>query len=247
MARKKKAQISHQYGVEIPPTPLPVVLPRPMIVPIGDLLPRYARREDNPNKLGEDQFALLCAAIKEEGFLQPILVTELAESGPSGETYRIEDGHHRWWAAREVGLASISIVLKEAGARAFNEHEARARLLGIGMNRIRGEVDLTVAAGVIAEVQAVLDLQPMELSMLTGFSTAELDTLLASTDDVPDLLKEADEIPETGETDENPVFVLEINFTDRKAFTRAKKQLRKTGKGDLAAGLLALLGEEEAS
>jgi len=247
MARKTKKKIL-EYGTDVPASADGVSMPETLRVPIDTLVPRYATRAENPNRMDEDRFVLLKQAIAEEGFLQPILVTDLPDVPAAtrerldGPCFRIEDGHHRWWAAKEAGAREVLIVIRS------NIVEARARLLGIGMNRLRGEVDLTAAAQVIGEAQALLDLQPMELSMLTGFSTVELDTLLGTSEDVSDILDEgAQDVSDEDKHAANVTFVLEISFVDREKFKLAKRALRKAGKGDMMRGLLALLGEEGAA
>jgi len=229
--RKKPAPVA----APIASTKAATAVPVPFVVPISSLTPRYADRDANPNKMDDDRFALLQRAIVEEGFLQPILV---APVGP--DQFRIEDGHHRWMAAQAAGLSEVSVVLK-------NDETARAMLLGIGMNRLRGEIDLTTAASVIAEAQAMLDLPMLEVAMLTGFSAAELDTLLSSVADVADILENgAQDVPdeETSEKDVSATFTLEIVFTNREAYKLVRRKLRKMGKGDMARGVLAALGEE---
>lgn len=229
--KKRKRQVEAKAAPQAT-----VDLPIPFKVRVEHLVPRYATREENPNKLDDERFEMLKAAIKEEGFLQPILVTRIDEA-----RYQIEDGHHRYWGALEHGMPEITAVFKQ-------EHPERAKLLGIGMNRLRGEVDLTAAAAVITEAQAVLALSDAELSMLTGFTASELSALLDTTADASDILDDGvGDLEEEDDAEVKAEFVLEVVFTDRDAFKLAKRKLRKMGKGDLAAGLLAALGEETAS
>lgn len=207
-------------------------------VVVADLIPRYAGRTDNPNRMDDERFALLVEAIRAEGFLQPILVTPTADG-----RFRIEDGHHRWLAAREVGLKSVPAVVLHA-----DPHSSRAVLLGLGMNRLRGELNLSSAAMLISEAQAELALPMPEMSILTGFTADEIETLLGSVgDDVPDLVLDdsATTIERTERAaDSEKVYELTIKFTDRDQFKLAKRKLRKLGKGDMAFGVLVALGED---
>lgn len=210
-----------------------LVVAQTALVKVSDLCPRYDTREANPNKMDEEKYALLKRSMIEEGFLQPILVRH------DGEQYVIEDGHHRWWAAKEIGLESISVIVKSMP-------DARARLLGIGMNRLRGDVDLSAAADIIRDVQAMLDLPMPEVSMLTGFSDEELRLLLQAEVQPEDLIEDAAS-DVTGDATSGQEFVLEIKFFDRDQYKNTKRKLRKLGKGDLAIGVLRALGDEEDS
>jgi ParB-like chromosome segregation protein Spo0J len=197
---------------------------------------RYADLESNPNKMEDDKFDLLTAMIKEEGFLQPVLVTRTATG------YRIEDGHHRYWAAKRAGLETITgVLLDEANAQ-------RSMLVGLGMNRLRGELELNSAADIIQEVQAILNLPMEEVAVLSGFTVSELDALLAThLDSGDDILANAGKDIH-GDDDENrppAIYTLEIPFEDVDTFRLAKRKLKKMGKGNLCAGLMTALGEED--
>lgn len=213
-----------------------------LTVACGDLVPRYADAASNPNRMEAEKYAMLLAAIRDEGFLQPILVTRL----PNGK-YRIEDGHHRWWAARELGLTEVSVCVKEyAGAK----ENPRATLLGIGMNKLRGELDLSTTVDVIREVQDILDgIELPEISALTGFTTEELELLLEDPTDPAGLLDDSgsaiDEVEREERKDSDKVYTLELKFTDKDQFKLVKRKLRKLGSGDLAHGVVVALGEDD--
>lgn len=209
------------------------------VVNIDSLVPRYADPETNPNRMEAEKYDLLVRAIQQEGFLQPILVT--AVEGEKGK-WRIEDGHHRWWAAKQTGMKEVSVCIKKMDADLLQA--GQAMLIGIGMNRLRGELDLSVATDIIREVQEALSLTIPDVSVLTGFTEDELSTLLATQSDPEEILEEGAGAVADVEVEDGKTYLLEINFSDRDEFKLAKRKLRKLGKGDLAVGLLVALGEE---
>lgn len=208
-----------------------------LLVGIDTLVPKYGDQHSNPNKMDPERYSALVTAIKEEGFLQPILVT-LEANG----RYRIEDGHHRWWAARQLGLTEVSIVVKEEIS------VARATLLGIGMNRLRGELDLSTTVDVIREAQAVIDFTMVEISTLTGFTEDELQMLLEETT-AESILEDGagalDEVRDDVEVEQQKTYTLELTYTDREVFKRVKRRLKKLGGGDMAHGVVVALAEDE--
>lgn len=208
------------------------------LVAITSLVPKYADRDSNPNRMEPERYAGLVAAMRDEGFLQPILVTPL----PGGK-WRIEDGHHRWWAAKELGLSHVSIAIK-----ANAQSAAHATLLGIGMNRLRGELDLSTTIDVIREAQAILDgITLPEVSALTGFTLDELELLLEAPPEI-DLSESAsnvDSVREEIETDGAKTYTLELVFTDREQFKLVKKRLKKLGGGDMAVGVVVAIAEDD--
>jgi ParB-like chromosome segregation protein Spo0J len=205
------------------------------VVDIERVTPRYPDPADNPNKMEPERFDLLVKAIAQEGFLQPLLVTQREND------YLIEDGHHRLDAALKAGLKQVSIAITHA---AKPQDEARAKLLGLGMNRLRGELDLRLASDIIREVQDALSLETLEVSILTGFTEEELLSLLKDTDDI-DL--EDESASEVGDTlpDDALVFLLELQFGDREQFKLAKRRLKKLGGGNMTTGLMIALAEDE--
>ena len=202
------------------------------VVDTDTLVPRYENESDNPNHMEPEKYALLVNAISQEGFLQPILVTPMEDG-----RLRIEDGHHRWWAAKQVGLPQVSVSIKKTGAE-------RAMLLGIGMNRLRGELDLGTTADIIRAVQESLSLEMPEVSMLTGFTAEELETLLSDSNTPEEILEEGAGSMQDIEVEEGKTYLLEISFSDREEFKLAKRKLRKLGGGNLATGVLVALGED---
>jgi ParB family chromosome partitioning protein len=200
--------------------------PTPVSLPIAELHP--ATR--NPNVMSEEQVAMLRAAIRREGFLQPVLVARRTAG------YEIIDGHHRTRAASEEGMVEVPGVVLE------NMPPDRAEALRLAMNRLRGDVDLAVASQIITDLSA--SGWKMEELLYTGFSSEEIDDLLAAArhTTADDLLGQAVDVP--ADVDAPPgEYVLELRFTARDEFAAAKRQLKKLGSGDMTTGLLRLLGD----
>lgn len=75
------------------------------------------RLQPNPfqprQKVEDASFPELVQSVRENGILQPILVTRGAEQG----TYTILAGERRWQAARAAGLHEVPVVVREATPR----------------------------------------------------------------------------------------------------------------------------------
>jgi DNA modification methylase len=137
---------------------------------IGEIIP-YAR---NSRTHSEEQVAQIAASIKEFGWTNPVLIDE--ENG-------IIAGHGRLAAARKLGHTEIPVIeltgLTEAQKRAY----------------VIADNKLALNAGWDTEmlVNELRDLEGMDIDLtLTGFSTDELDDMLAvkeegltDEDDVP--------------------------------------------------------------
>lgn len=195
----------------------------------------------NPNSMSEAEFKLLVENIKEDGFLQPVLLRPGDEVG----TFWMVDGEHRAKGAAEAGMTEVPAVI------AADMDVARAVLQRIGMNKRRGELDLTQVAMDLLELSN-RGLSTEELTV-SGFSGQEVADLLRSVDQtVTDVLpKDLGTLPDDDyEVDDEPTkpFVLEIEFTNREQYKKARRGLKRAaGKGkDLAEGLMKLLGEEKA-
>jgi len=200
---------------------------------------------NNPNRMEPDKMSMLAEAIRREGFLQPILVrpthptSAMRDKGSGEGGYEIIDGHHRRAAALEAGLHEIPCII----AHDCDEHTAIA--LRIGMNRLRGDLDLTSTAKLVSTL--VENGWKLDDLSITGFSADEVADLMRSlkTEDVE--IRVFDDAMEDGDGDA-PVakpFALEIIFKTRDELKRAKKALKKAaGKnGDYGKGLLRLMGE----
>lgn len=64
-------------------------------------------------KVEEESFQELVQSVRENGILQPILVTRAAEQGK----YQILAGERRWHAAKAAGLGEVPVVVREATPR----------------------------------------------------------------------------------------------------------------------------------
>jgi ParB-like chromosome segregation protein Spo0J len=199
--------------------------------------------QDNPNQMSTEKFDLLVLAIQRFGFLQPLLVRPLKGAERHGETlFSVVDGHHRLLAARKLGMGEVPCVVASG-----TEDEERA--LRVGMNNLRGEPDLTMVGSILKEL-AEAGWSTEQLTV-TGFNEDEVRDLMgAVSQDVDAALSPDMAVPsaEDYQAEDAPTkpFLLELEFTARADFLRAKKGLRRAaGKGgDMAAGLMVLLGED---
>lgn len=188
----------------------------------------------NPNHMSDDMFRQLVADIRTLGFLQPVLVEEM------DSRLVIVDGCHRVRAAKELKLPAIPIIVGD-----FSKNPDLTRVVQIGMNRLRGELNLSEVAATVADL--VSRGWETESLQLTGFRPDELEDLLATTrkrdqDLMNTPLGNMDE-PEPKPADTaGPGAVLELKFRSKSDLTKAKRALRKAAAGgELADGLLALI------
>lgn len=187
---------------------------------------------NNPNVMDPARYAELRRAIEQEGFLQPILVAPIAEA--PGRFWLV-DGHHRVRAAAEVGYIDVPAIAREMTGQ-------QVTLLRMGMNRLRGELDLTKATDLLQGlVKAGV---PLDALWLSGFSPSELDGLLRAPevrqDDFPAVSPVLADEPVAAERP----FALEVSFGSRQDLVAVKRALRRAGGAsrDMAFGLLAVLG-----
>ena len=189
----------------------------------------------NPNKMDPEMYGRLVSAIKRFGFLQPGLVRE-----DDGGGHVIVDGVHRCRAAKDLGMTQVPCVLSDVA-------EDGARALQIGMNRMRGELDLAKVADVLTDLAAE-GWSDLDLSV-TGFAMDEIRSLLAATSETPeeDAMVGASQVEEEPKDDSGKAWVLELVFESKTALSRAKRALRKAaGKGnELSVGLFKILDTEE--
>lgn len=153
------------------------------------------------------------------------------------DAFEIVDGHHRVRAAGEVGLAQVPALV------VANMEDAKAVLAALGLNHIRGELNLTDAA---SQLCALHDTGfTVEQLMVTGFSGDEIADMLTVATPVTteDLLAGADtDLPPT--TAANPrSFAMTLEFETADQLKAVKRTLRKAaGRGQpLENGLLKLL------
>jgi ParB family chromosome partitioning protein len=76
--------------------------------PLGNIRPnpRQPRTTIDPGSLEE-----LAASIREHGIIQPLIVSR----DESGEGYTLVAGERRWQAARQAGLTTVPVLVRQAG------------------------------------------------------------------------------------------------------------------------------------
>ncbi len=89
-------------------TPAATSAPGILQVAIDDIIPnpRQPRLYIAPDALDE-----LAASIREHGLIQPLIVTRAAPTARAH--YELIAGERRWRAARKIGLATVSVLVKE--------------------------------------------------------------------------------------------------------------------------------------
>lgn len=196
-------------------------------------------RADNPNSMDDTRYAALVALIRRFGFLEPCLVRPIGREDPEyGAPYLYEmvQGHHRLKAMVEIGYTEIPCIVRELGDDA-------ARALQLGMNRVRGELDLGAVARDL-ELLTQDSWGPDELGML-GFDASELDTLLAFARGVDsDLGAQIDgavALPEGGPPKQKTRWVLELEFRTKDELVAVRRGLNALNR-DHGLAVHALLG-----
>jgi ParB-like chromosome segregation protein Spo0J len=189
----------------------------------------------NANRMDPATYDMLVQATMLGRDLQPILVVPRDDG-----RYDIVDGHHRRNAARDAGYEDILAVVRPLDV-------STVRALRLGMNRTRGTVDLGIARDeILALANEGWEVAQMALA---GFQPAEVEDLIRSASTaVESALADAAgaAADDAAEQDKAPrPFVLEITFDDKASYVLCRRKLRKAaGKnGDLARGLLSVLGE----
>ena len=145
---------------------------------VGDLHPSP---KPNANKMEAAQFDLLVLGMKAHGCVQPLLVRPSAKG-----KYEIVDGHHRWRAAQAAGLAKVLAVI------AHTDDQVSA-VLGLALNRLRGETDMVVASDILIDLAGLG--WTLEKLSLTGFLPDELSGLLQGKPTDGDLLADGGSLP----------------------------------------------------
>lgn len=81
-------------------------------VPVGAIIPNplQPRQKQDPDALQE-----LADSIREHGLIQPLIVTEAtSDQQVGGAQFQLIAGERRWVAAQQAGLATVSVIVKEA-------------------------------------------------------------------------------------------------------------------------------------
>lgn len=93
--------------------------------------------EWNPNKMSDEEFALLKKQITEVGFIKTPIVAEI--TGDDGKPfYEIVAGHHRVKAAQELGLRNIPVDVLQGDH--WEDTDLR-KLQNVRMNVLHGSMD----------------------------------------------------------------------------------------------------------
>lgn len=196
----------------------------------------------NPNRMEPEQFRLLVEAIRRVGFLQPILVRASDPDKNGGLTYDIVDGHHRVAAAGEAGLTEVDAVVV---GEEVSELDARA--LSVGMNRMRGELNLSAVSTILDELSK--EGWSTAAMTLTGFDEQEIENLIAAArmDHAEVSAQSASVVDEDEPEQKSGPYALEVLFADREDLKAAKRAIKKAaGKGgDMSQGLMRLLALEK--
>lgn len=203
----------------------------------------------NPNVMPPDEVAKLAQNMAVTGVVQPILVR--VTTGPlppvdgdasawasSTAPLEVVDGSHRKEAALMAHIRTVPVTVIQVS-------DAQARALRVGMNRLRGDLDLAVVGRMLkdladasaeASVAALAGYDPSEVNDLILAVTptnAELDAMAA--------LGGATPPPAESGSSEERRFLLEVAFLQKGDRDRVKKRLKELGDGDAAQGLFTLL------
>ena len=117
----------------------------------------------NPNVVPDAIMEQLVKRIKEEGFLQPVLLRNIP---PEGEVkYEVIDGEHRYLAAEKTG------DYEEIPAIVLDKNLPEAMLSTINMNKLRGEFDTLKLAEVIHQLHETYSIEELEEKL--GYSAEE--------------------------------------------------------------------------
>lgn len=219
--------------------------------------------KDNPNSMSSAAFSLLQRSMLKIGDVQPVLVRPV-----DGGKFELVDGVHRTRAVTALleGDSVLDAMSDDDDDKlntircqleAFREShldsamdcviarlsDEEAKAVQIGMNRLRGELNL----GDVARTLADLTVAGWSISDvgITGFDDREAEALIKSVLDAHDEVDPS--MTELG-SDEPPAekkvkpFVLELTFATKDELSRARRGLKKAaGKGELSQGLINLL------
>lgn len=235
----------------------PVRVP-PLIHVAPDLI---SQATGNPNMMDADEYTRLKNTISTVGFLQPLLVrTASCEEWEDGEiipseddnfptdcspdeAFVLVDGEHRLQAGIELGMETVPCVIVDEG-------DDVGRALRIGMNRIRGQLDLTAVSRELDELMREEGWTAADLEM-TGFDDGEIKSLLKSvshTDPVLDAINEAGNPDEpVVETERPRGFAIRLTFPTEADRIKVKSALLTAAGegGSMEDGMLALIGEDD--
>ncbi len=208
----------------------------------------------NPNVMSDEDMQHLVANMRAKGCLQPVLARGALPPPPPADPLRptgdeleaecawllsddpleVVDGSHRREAAAAAGLTAVPVTVITAT-------DDQARALRVGMNKIRGDLDLAEVGRMLADLAdqgaSAADVE------LCGYDESQVADLVAS---VADVDREAEAMSALGSdapaAERERTWSLEVHgFTSKADRDRAKRALRGRG-GTPAAALLSLVG-----
>jgi hypothetical protein len=142
----------------------------------------------NPNRQTEDEFEMLKASMREDGFTQPILCMTDGT---------IVDGEHRWRAAQELGYEKVPVVR-------VSMSEAQRRIATMRHNRARGRDDTAAVAELMLDLEKLGALDWAQEALL--LSDEEMRRLTAMANTVAEDLSRGHEFSQAWEPVERTVY-----------------------------------------
>jgi ParB family transcriptional regulator, chromosome partitioning protein len=140
-----------ESGAELRELPVEVIKPNP----------NQPRRRFDPESM-----EVLTASIKAGGMIQPLLVRPLADG-----SYELIAGERRWRAAKEVGLASVSAIVRDSG-------EAERLQTALVENMVREDLNPVEEAKACAALVEDLGLSKEEVGRRVGRSRSAISNLI---------------------------------------------------------------------
>lgn len=142
----------------------------------------------NPNAMSDAEYKLLVEALRQTGTLlqrvlvRPILKTNVRSapiSSPGDERLKdclleVIDGEHRARACRDAGVKLVACEV------ALGLTDAEARALRIGINKLRGSLDIGKVGAELADILGPLGVrqEAFDVLSLVGYAHDELQTIL---------------------------------------------------------------------
>lgn len=114
----------------------------------------------NPNEMDERTFNALCEAISTEGWVEPPQVVPIEDG-----KYEIVGGHHRWEAAKVLGMETIPCVVLDPE----KFHKDRRDWNVVKMNVIRGKLNPEKFTRLYSDLAKRYD--PEVMKTLMGFTS----------------------------------------------------------------------------
>ena len=181
----------------------------------------------NPNVVPDEIMEQLTKRIEEEGFLQPVLLRNIA---PEGEIkYGVIDGEHRFLVAKKLDYEEIPSII-------VDKKLPEAMLATINMNKLRGEFDTLKLAEVIHILHETYSMEELEEKL--GYSTDEMTGMESLLNfDFNDLGNEGVKLDDEGTTNEDQEFKLMLTSKQMKLVNDA---LELTGEEDNVSALITI-------